>query len=256
VDLLKVSILSQRTDTNKFSEQWDSVSKQPLFKSGAVRVTKLAKSPLDGAQRAAPEQQSVSIHQVETNGKVLPSNKESRFLEAYLGATQQSLITLATICADLIPGLAHDHEVSLGMRVMHRLLCTCVDTLQPYADKYAADVDFGKEISKVLQRHLFPSVSTPGGISGSGVFNCLLALQSLYSFIGHIESHLVVLEPTSKASWDTEFTEAVEFVKGQIERVKTWTVQQLGTRGPQALLVPCKEATGLKARVEKEMSRW
>jgi ferredoxin-nitrate reductase len=237
-------------------EQWDPVSKQPLFKSGTVRVTKLAKPSLDGTHLSAPEQQTVAIHQVETNEKVLPSKKEKRFLEAYLGATQQSLITLATICADLIPGLTHDHEVSLGMRVMHRLLNNCVEALQPHADKYAADVDFGKEISKMLQRHLFPPVSLAGGISGSGVFDCLLALQSLYSFIGHIESHLIVLDPTSKASWDTGFTEAVGFVKEQIERVKTWTVQQLGTRGPQALLVPCKEATGLKSRVEKDLSRW
>jgi hypothetical protein len=184
------------------------------------------------------------------------ASSESRFLEAYLGATHESFLTLATICADLIPRLTHDQEVSMGMRVMHRLLNVCVETLQPHADKYAADVDFGKDISKVLQRHLFPTVSLEGGISGSGVFDCLLALQGLYAFIAHIESHLVTLEPTSKASWDMEFVEALVFVKGQLDRVKAWTVQQLGTRGPQVLLVPCKEATGLKERVEKDMSRW
>jgi hypothetical protein len=141
------------------------------------------------------------------------------------------------------------------MRVMHKLTTQCATTLQPFADKYAADVDFGKEISAVLRRQLFPTEDFAGGISGSGVFDCLLALQGLYAFVGHIESHLVVLGPTSMASWDTGFTEAVKFVRSEMNRVKAWTVQQLGTRGPQVLLVPCKEASGLKARVEKGLAR-
>jgi hypothetical protein len=221
-----------------------------------VRVTKVTESSLKGTASLAPEQQTDAIHQVETTSKTFPDTKDSRFLEPYLGATHESLLTLSTICADLIPRLTHDQEIALGMRVMHTLVTNCVDSLQPFASKYAADVDFGKEISAVLRRQLFPAAALDGGISGSGVFDCLLTLQGLYSFIGHIESHLVVLGPTSQASWDTGFTEAVTFVRSELDRVKSWTVQQLGTRGPQALLVPCKEASGLKGRVEKELTRW
>jgi hypothetical protein len=82
-----------------------------------------------------------------------------------------------------------------------------------------------------------------GGISGSAAFDCLIALQNMYLCIGYLEVHLIALTPTPQASWDMNFVEAVSFIKAQTDRVKAWTTQQLAVRVPQALLVPCKEAS-------------
>ena len=144
----------------------------------------------------------------------------------------------------------------MGMRVMHGLVGRAAEALKPFAEKYNADVEVGWEVVRGLRKGLFPGVGDGEGVSGSGLFDCLLVLQGLYGFVAYVESHLVVLGPTSQASWDTGFVEAVTKVKGLVERVKAWTVQQLGARGAQVLLVPCEEASGLRERVERRGVGW
>lgn len=239
-----------KLSTDKYIEQWDPVSKQPLFKSGAVRLSKVS----SGASTiSAPEQQSLAVRKAEENEKHFPTEKEDRFLEYYLGAAYAALETLRDIC-DHLPSVVHDHEVRLGVRIMHRILTKCSTKMEPFAKKYHAKAATGREVSGVLRKHLFAETNMTGGLSGSAAFDTLFALQNMYLFVGYLEAHLIVLTPTSQASWDTEFVKAVSFVKEQMDRVKAWTAQQLGVRAPQALLVPCKEASQLEERLESEKS--
>ncbi|KAK5350817.1 hypothetical protein LTR11_012031, partial [Exophiala xenobiotica] len=77
---------------------------------------------------------------------------------------------------------------------------------------------------------------------------------SFYLFLGHVEGHIITLVPAAQASWDKEFFEAVSFVNTQIGRMYAWTKQQMGSRGPQALLVPGRAAVELKDKISDELA--
>jgi hypothetical protein len=80
-------------------------------------------------------------------------------------------------------------------------------------------------------------------------------LQSFYLFLGHVEGHVITLVPAVQASWDKEFFEAVNFVNPQIGGMFAWTKQQMGSRGPQALLVPGRAAAELKDKISDVLAK-
>ncbi|KAK5356139.1 hypothetical protein LTR11_011660 [Exophiala xenobiotica] len=90
-------------------EQWDPISKQPQFKSSAVRVTKI--DPSDEDQLQAPELQTAAVRTKEEHntkqarqaGSKRGEEPTERFLGYWLGATFASIETLRDICDDLIP---------------------------------------------------------------------------------------------------------------------------------------------------------
>lgn len=239
-------------------ERWDPVSKQPMFKSGAVRIRKVPLSTNGVVKIHAREQHSSTIKKLEEARSDLPGpddthkndEKRERMMEYWLGATFTSFNTLQDICDHIVPRVeGADFEISAGMRVMHRITTSCITSLKPITKKYKIDEKLGHELSTALKDRLFPDEIID--IIGSPSYDVLITLQSFYLFLGHIEAHLFALLPTSQAAWDKEFHQCVEFLSEQLERMKAWTKQQLHTRGPQTLLVPCKQAVGLRKRVEE-----
>lgn len=177
-----------------------------------------------------------------------------RFLGYWLGATFASIETLRDICDDLIPRISHaDYEISSGMVVMHRIITSCIERLGPFTVEYRTEHPYGQRTSLDLKKRLFPDVLA-GGISGSNAYDILITLQSFYLFLGHVEGHIITLVPAAQASWDKEFFEAVSFVNTQIGRMYAWTKQQMGSRGPQALLVPGRAAVELKDKISDELA--
>ncbi|KAK5218873.1 hypothetical protein LTR47_011629 [Exophiala xenobiotica] len=90
-------------------QQWDPISKQPQFKSSAVRVTKI--DPSDEDQLQAPELQTAAVRTKEEHntkqarqaGSKRGEEPTERFLGYWLGATFASIETLRNIYDDLIP---------------------------------------------------------------------------------------------------------------------------------------------------------
>jgi len=239
-----------------YAEQWDPVSKQPQFKSGAVRITKI--DPAGKEKVHAPELQTAAIKAKEEHNKAITKpgglNGEDKrtesFLQYWLGATYASMETLRDICDHLMSRITHsDYEVTSGMRIMHRLITSCVDRLGPITVKYRSENEYGRQTSLELKKRLFPEAEV-GDISGSNAYDVLIALQSFYMFLGHVESHIIAMSPAAQATWDREFIEAVNFLNTQVGRMYAWTKQQLASRGPQTLLVPCSEAAELKDRIK------
>ncbi|KAK5397854.1 hypothetical protein LTR06_011560, partial [Exophiala xenobiotica] len=143
--------------------QWDPVSKQPQFKSGAVRVTKI--DPSDGDQLRAPELQTAAVRTKEEHnqkqareaGSERGDEPTERFLGYWLGATFASIETLRDICDDLIPRISHaDYEISSGMVVMHRIITSCIERLGPFTVKYRTEHPYGQRTSLDLKKRLFP----------------------------------------------------------------------------------------------------
>lgn len=242
-------------------ERWDPVSKQPMFKSGSVKISKVPEEPDGSVVIHAREQQSVVVKKVEdaSAAQAHPADvhgdgKLERMLEYWLGATFTSLKTLRDICDHIIPRVhGADYEISAGMEIMHDIASSCIRSIEPIAKKYEVDEKLGHELSETLKERLFPDDII--NITGSPSYDVLIILQGFHLFLGHIEAHLFALQPTAQACWDDDFVEAIDFVSQQIERMKQWNKQQLHSRGPQTLIVPCKQAVGLRKRVESKFGQ-
>lgn len=235
-------------------ERWDPVSKQPMFKSGALSVKK---SPSNNGEVTIHEQQSRYVDKVIKDGArfagpadVHTGDKLKRMLEYWLGATISSLDLLIEICEHVIPRVqGSDFEIYGGMSIMRNIAQSCVTRLKPAGEHYNVDLKLGHETSENLRHQLFPDNLID--ITSSPAFDVLLILRGFHLFLAHIEAHLFALQPTVQADWNTDFDAAVAFVSEQIDRMKAWNKQQMQSRGPQTLLVPCKSAIGMRDRVEK-----
>ncbi|KAL2837336.1 hypothetical protein BJY01DRAFT_258393 [Aspergillus pseudoustus] len=215
------------------TEQWDPVSKQPLFKSGAVRIEKCVQKEVQ-----AKEQQTVAIKgiedkKVDASDKGKDDGKERvRWLEMWLGATHEALEMLNEIYKDLIPRLVHDIEIQAGLEVMRRITKDVIDKLNPVVQRYHESRMYGRKVCERLRTSLFPMEDT------HNPYCALITLQSLGMFLSYIEGHLLALSPSSQALWDEEFVSAVNFAQTNVQRQKAWVSQHIKVKSPQTLLVP------------------
>ncbi|MCJ1367559.1 hypothetical protein MMC16_006693 [Acarospora aff. strigata] len=77
-------------------EQWDPISKQPMFESGSIRIEKLTADPSTGTvQIHAKQQQTPTVHAVERRKPsahaIADSTPRERHLEFHMGATYEAI---------------------------------------------------------------------------------------------------------------------------------------------------------------------
>lgn len=224
-------------------EQWDPVSKQPAFKSGAVRIEKTVQK--EGKEKLhAKEQQTAVVHSVEMKKKQttsIPQQPQTdqdspprvRRLELWLGATFEAMKMLIDFYDHLIPRLIHDFDVQSGLLVMHRIATETCKRFKPIVEKYHESKQYGRSVSQRLLDTIIPK-----DINKSDPYEALAALQSLQLFLTYIDDHLVALLPASQALWDKDFLGAVQFGQDSIMRQKAWASNHIKTKSPQTLLVP------------------
>ncbi|KAL3478855.1 hypothetical protein BJX99DRAFT_256062 [Aspergillus californicus] len=219
------------------TEQWDPVSKQPMFKSGAVRIEKCVQHEPNQSPHERGKQ-TATIKSIEETKRNATKTKEdskprTRWLEMWLSATHESLEMLRDIYKDLIPRLIHDLEIQAGLEVMTRLTGHVIHKLSPVIERYHESRTYGRKACERLRRSVFPLQE------GSGdVYEAPIALQSLQMFFVYIEGHLTALMPVSQALWDNQFVDAVGFAQIGIQRQMAWVTQHIKVKSPQTLLVP------------------
>ncbi|RDW64542.1 molybdopterin oxidoreductase family protein [Aspergillus mulundensis] len=229
-------------------EQWDPVSKQPMFKSGAVRIEKCVQKEQEPHAR---EKHTEAIHNVEQHKANATSTRKDgheervRWLEMWLGATHESLEMLRQIYNNLIPRLVHDLEIQAGLEVMRRITADIIQKFEPVVARYHESRMYGRQVCERLRSALFPMDDTQ-----DNSYETLIVLQSLQMFLGYIEGHLTALSPASQALWDGEFVDAVKFATQEIQRQKAWTTQHIKVKSPQTLLVPQHPPNELHGDVE------
>ncbi|KAL4900417.1 hypothetical protein BDW74DRAFT_188265 [Aspergillus multicolor] len=217
-------------------EQWDPVSKQPMFKSGAVRIEKCVQKE---QEPHTGEKQTEAIQSVEQNKANATSTRKDghehrvRWLEMWLGATHESFEMLRQIYDSLIPRLVHDLEIQAGLEVMRRITADVIHKFEPVVSRYHESRMYGRQVCERLRSALFPMDDTK-----DNSYETLIVLQSLQMFLGYIEGHLAALSPASQALWDGEFVDAVKFATQEVQRQKAWTTQHIKVKSPQTLLVP------------------
>lgn len=219
------------------TERWDPISKQPMFKSGAVRIERIESSSEGPHVR---EQHTAAVERATHKDAPLTAHGESqtnreRKLELWLGETYETLVQLLRIYDDLLPRLIHDAEVDAGLRILRRIAEDARSRLEPHAARLGGNRQRGRHRAHVLREALFPPDD-----AHESAYEVLEALQGLGVYLAHIESSVVALTPAAQAMWDGEFVGAVEHVSGCLARMKAWVGHQVGVRSPQTLLVPVR----------------
>ena len=188
-------------------EQWDPISKQPMFKSGAVRIEKVEST---GPQVQIKELQSESVKnaaEAKPNAQdIEDTSRRKRFVHDWMETTHYSVDVLIDICDKLIPGLTYDLEIVRGMKIMRRIAGRISERMKPF-DKRAERESTGGHAGLSYIRG---SSGWPGGRLGS----------------------------CGTGFWDQEFVDTVGFVEAELDRMQAWVKQQIGVRAPQVLTVP------------------
>ena len=210
---------------------WDSVSKQPFFKSGAVKMEKL-----DGVKIFARSKQSSAARHKEdvlqaTN--VMEHVERHRFLEDFVGLLVEYNVTLLGLYDGLIKQHSKQMEVRAGLKVLQALAQQVKDKLAPFAEKYKPDKQ-----DAVTQCGRQSAVLFPPERQGSSSFKLLMDLQALHGFVGTMAGIVTALVPTTLALKDVEFSGAIQFVQQQVSRQQHWVAAQMKTTAPQTLIVP------------------
>ncbi|KXJ87864.1 hypothetical protein Micbo1qcDRAFT_124009 [Microdochium bolleyi] len=220
-------------------ERWDPVSKQPAFKSGAVRIDKLPPPPAGGegssssASKQQPQQQQ---HRRPTGAE---EARRERQLELWLAQTYYAVVKLGDIYDHLLPDLLHDLEIEGGIQVLKRIAARIKEALEPIdKNNNDDDDDLGRRGAAELAEFLFFRRPERIRRSGHPDYDTLEVLQSLHVFVAHVQGGLTALGPVSGALWDERFAGAVALCDRETRRTQAWIVQQVKVRAPQTLLVP------------------
>ncbi|KAK4937352.1 hypothetical protein LTR28_009863 [Elasticomyces elasticus] len=204
------------------TEQWDPVSKQPTFKSGAVRIEKISNSSSKNASNdgvVIREQQTGTVQYVEKTklnaADVQEDYERQTHLELWLGATYESAKLLLETYEDLGARMSHDLEIVAGL-------------------KYNASTQYGATKSRSVRDVLFPTTDT------TNAYEAMRLLMGLRVYLSNIEGHLTALRPVAQALWDGEFVDAVVEASTNVARMQAWAKYQITVRSPQTLIVPSK----------------
>lgn len=223
--------------------EWDPISKQPTFKSGAVAITKLSYKAQEPGSKGAvtvKEAQTAAVKSTaSTDAETTTATRNDlvnrrRHLESWLGDTHECLELLDNTFKFLLPRVASDSDAQLGIRSLHIICGRIRERLKPQIEKFGEKVQ-GGPINAVhaLHESLFGHTET-----GEGLLDILATLRALHVFTAHIQACLTALVPVSQALWDEDFFEAAKFANTEMERIQDWVKFQLQVRAPQTLLVP------------------
>jgi formylmethanofuran dehydrogenase subunit D len=228
-------------------ERWDSVSKQPRFKSGAVRIQRC--SDAQQAHNAViVKSQQIPCEQKAARNKPNAADvgndaEREQHLAHWMGATCQALCVLQDTFSGILPRLVTDLEVQSGVKVLEQITTHALDTLRPFCQRYHTKSKYGHDVSEHLRNGLFPPQD-----SSHSAYETLVVLTGLQTYISSIDAYLSTLMPVSQALWDADFVSAVQEANSDVARMQKWVRQQLSVRAAQTLIVPDLNVLGEDVR--------
>lgn len=216
------------------AERWDSVSKQPRFKAGVVRLEKLSsEGDNDGVFCRSQRAEALPRAEEKQNAEdVADKSERKRYLGIWLGETIESMKMLEEVFQKVKEGFSSDFELVAGLNVLSSIAQHAHDALAPIGEKYKASTSAVESTSSFLRDSISSICQESKG------FAKLLALHRLSLFLGNIEGEVTALLPTSQALWDANFHQAINQVTEDIGRIKAWVLHMVKVRSPQTLIVP------------------
>lgn len=219
--------------------QWDPISKQPMFKSGSVRIVK-AKDAEGNVKIHAREQHTGTIRTVEESKanaeKPRQEENRKRYLESWLASTYGAVITLLDLYEERLIHLTSDMEAQSGFKKMSMLTRRIEETLEPYLHEFKVSKPTPPNISISLSDALFSSTQD----EGPAAYQTLVLLQKIEVYLYHLSGQLTVLLTATAAMWDDKFEAAVRFSHAQVQRQLSWVQNMVKVQSPQTLIVPAR----------------
>jgi len=212
---------------------WDFISKQPFFKSGAVKVEKA-----DPNEISAPELQEEAIGRANAKKDLMDGlhahGERKRHLSDMLALWDKHVEGLIELYARLAKKSFSNYEIERGLSILGEQLEHMVKRMQPIVDKYLErdDVEYAAENVKSIKNILFPNTR------GATAFETLMDLHGLNMMISGLEGMLAAFVPTAGALMDTEFKGAVAEASDLVACHKKWCQEKIKTLAPQTLVVP------------------
>lgn len=224
---------------------WDQVSKQPTLKFGCVRVEKI--DDINTVQRVSiykdkiyrswnvnkdnTLKDSISSVMPDTIKNVVtrqPKQQLSTFLVEY-NNNLESLHTAFTTVADRF---INNHGAYDGLIHMAEYTNNILKIIDKYVDKYAKE-NYKKPLKTIATeaQYLIDNADT----SNMAVINSLV---HLYSYVSLILGQTICIEKAANALNDKNFLNDMLLIQEQLNRMTAWSHTLLGSKGPQALLVP------------------
>ncbi|GAA5964111.1 hypothetical protein JCM8115_005345 [Rhodotorula mucilaginosa] len=220
---------------NELTESsWDFVSKQPAFKSGAVRLTRLEPGVQIHAQSQQYETEQKKSQAVRSNGAGNHDRTEHhRYLLDAIGEFEVFSREILDLMSQLAKKYSSAMEISHGLKLHKKLCKENVDKLQPFVEKYKDDERNAKVDVASLRAALFPENRRE-----SGPYQTMMDLQGLATMTAHLLGWLAVLNPALQALHDVDFAEAISHATRSFSMLRAWSEDHNKVAAPQTLIVP------------------
>ncbi|KAI5449249.1 hypothetical protein NCC49_005165 [Naganishia albida] len=210
---------------------WDFISKQPIFKTAGVKLTKVTSGKPEVLSGQGPAIESLEKPAYATaQGKDDFTNRE-RHLEGDESTDK--------ILGELVIRLKGDAEISAGLMILRDYLRQAVELMKPMSDKYGANTQGAQRDTEAITTALFPDSR-----SGMGGFELLMDLHGVYSMFGMMNSFMIALEPVSMAVQDIDFRGRVEPAHKLVNRCMQWCQSQIRVKAVHSLVVPQRPTAG------------
>ena len=218
---------------------WDSVSKQPMFKGGAVQIRKANGVVLPEHQTAAIDSAS---RKSTTNAAATETTTHRHLIDAVL-SVHSGISQLLHLYDRLIVDYNFDQEVRNGLKTLNTLAVSCKDRLAPFFSQYADNGRDERRNQAVVnsQQTFIHSLFPPGRFETGTVSRSYVELrdmQHLYMVLQQLTIEFTSLTPVAAALQDTEMTAAVEFIQHELHRQTEWALNKVKTSSMQTLVVP------------------
>src|SRR5579859_2907953 len=188
---------------------WDFISKQPIFKSGAITV-----EPAKGVEIHV-RQQAVPVKETPLKGR------KARQLESFVKKLGVDLIALRKLYRAL-RSREKNYEVREGMHVLEDITGAMQTALKPIFERYGVAKDIEEDdVELDLPEE-----------------DVLSTMQYIYAHVAQVISHVIILTPVAGAIWDQEFVQAMAHSEKELNRQMAWARNMMNVRAPQTLLVP------------------
>ncbi|KAJ9093048.1 hypothetical protein QFC21_006539 [Naganishia friedmannii] len=218
---------------------WDFISKQPIFKTAGVKLTKITSGKPEvlsgqGPAIASLEKPAYAKAQAEDDY----SNRE-RHLEDYLGLWDDFSGSTDKILGELVERLRGDAEISAGLMILRDCLRQAVDLMKPVSEKYGSNVQGAERDTEAITSAFFPATR-----SGKGGFELLMDLHGVFAMFSTMSSFMIALEPVSMAIQDTDFRSQVEPAHKLVTRCMQWCQSHIRVKAVHSLVVPARPNAG------------
>ncbi|KAJ9091667.1 hypothetical protein QFC21_007142 [Naganishia friedmannii] len=167
---------------------WDFISKQPIFKTAGVKLTKITSGKIEVPSQQPAAVASLEKPEYQAAQAANDYTGRQRHLEDYLGLWDDYSMATDDTLGELVKRLKGDAEISAGLMILRDYLRQSMKLMKPVVERYGANDERAKRDTDSMLEALFPARR-----SGKGGFELIMDLHGVYAmFRPSVDLHEVV----------------------------------------------------------------